>query len=129
MSGIPVSGSGPGNDRLSSEDHPHGNVSCSFCGKGQGDVAKLVAGPNVYICDECITLCNEIIAEEMAGEEKRLGAHEVHLKALAAIARQFAEASDKAVELPRPVGERARALAEGARALVEEIEAIASEKS
>ena len=37
---------------------------CSFCGKGQREVKKLIAGPNVYICDECISLCNDIIAEE-----------------------------------------------------------------
>ena len=39
-------------------------LSCSFCGKSQEVVKKLVAGPDVYICDECIELCNEIIAEE-----------------------------------------------------------------
>src|SRR5512136_581410 len=44
---------------------------CSFCGKSQKEVKKLIAGPTVYICDECIGLCNDIIAEEMAGEEKR----------------------------------------------------------
>ena len=37
---------------------------CSFCGKSQNEVRKLIAGPDVYICDECVTLCNEIIAEE-----------------------------------------------------------------
>ncbi len=37
---------------------------CSFCGKGQDEVKKLIAGPSVYICDECIELCNDIIAEE-----------------------------------------------------------------
>ena len=37
---------------------------CSFCGKGQKEVKKLIAGPNVYICDECIQLCNDIIAED-----------------------------------------------------------------
>ncbi|MCC5815096.1 MAG: ATP-dependent Clp protease ATP-binding subunit ClpX [Leptospira sp.] len=43
---------------------------CSFCGKAQDEVRRLVAGPGVYICDECISLCNEIIAEEpVAGEE------------------------------------------------------------
>jgi ATP-dependent Clp protease ATP-binding subunit ClpX len=42
---------------------------CSFCGKGQRDVKKLIAGPNVYICDECIQLCNDIIAEEVEKEE------------------------------------------------------------
>jgi ATP-dependent Clp protease ATP-binding subunit ClpX len=49
---------------MSRKDHHHGNLSCSFCGKGQREVRKLIAGPTVYICDECIKLCNEIIAEE-----------------------------------------------------------------
>ncbi len=40
------------------------NVACSFCGKSQKEVKKLIAGPTVYICDECIDLCNDIIAEE-----------------------------------------------------------------
>src|SRR5256714_11313814 len=39
---------------------------CSFCGKSQRQVKKLIAGPGVYICDECIDLCNEIIEEELA---------------------------------------------------------------
>lgn len=43
---------------------------CSFCGKSQDEVRKLIAGPTVYICDECIELCNEIIAEEYEKEEK-----------------------------------------------------------
>ena len=46
-----------------------GKLQCSFCGKGQDDVRKLIAGPTVYICDECIELCNDIIAEEL--EEER----------------------------------------------------------
>ncbi len=41
-----------------------GNLTCSFCGKGQREVKKLIAGPSVYICDECIDLCNDIIREE-----------------------------------------------------------------
>jgi ATP-dependent Clp protease ATP-binding subunit ClpX len=41
---------------------------CSFCGKSQREVKKLIAGPNVYICDECISLCNDIIAEEQQKE-------------------------------------------------------------
>lgn len=44
---------------------------CSFCGKSQKEVKKLIAGPTVYICDECIGLCNDIIAEEVEHEEKR----------------------------------------------------------
>lgn len=43
-----------------------GQLKCSFCGKTQDQVRKLVAGPGVYICDECIELCNEIIEEELA---------------------------------------------------------------
>ncbi len=42
-------------------------LKCSFCGKSQRQVKKLIAGPGVYICDECIDLCNEIIDEELAG--------------------------------------------------------------
>jgi ATP-dependent Clp protease ATP-binding subunit ClpX len=40
-------------------------LKCSFCGKGQDEVKKLIAGPTVYICDECVGLCNEIIDEEL----------------------------------------------------------------
>ena len=49
-----------------------GNLSlrCSFCSKNQGEVRKLIAGPNVYICDECIEICTDIIAEERDLEEK-----------------------------------------------------------
>jgi ATP-dependent Clp protease ATP-binding subunit ClpX len=52
-------------------EHQHGNLSCSFCGKSQREVRKLIAGPTVYICDECIRLCNDIIAEESEREESR----------------------------------------------------------
>jgi ATP-dependent Clp protease ATP-binding subunit ClpX len=47
------------------------NLSCSFCGKSQREVRKLIAGPTVYICDECIELCNDIIAEEYGQDEQR----------------------------------------------------------
>ncbi len=46
----------------------HSQLFCSFCGKSQEEVKKLVAGPSVYICDECIELCNDIIAEEQERE-------------------------------------------------------------
>lgn len=39
-------------------------LKCSFCGKSQEQVRKLIAGPNVYICDECVGLCTDIVAEE-----------------------------------------------------------------
>ena len=46
------------------DDHNDIDVICSFCGKSQDEVRKLIAGPNVYICDECIDLCNEIVSED-----------------------------------------------------------------
>jgi ATP-dependent Clp protease ATP-binding subunit ClpX len=51
-------------------------LKCNFCGKSQKQVKKLIAGPNVYICDECIELCNEIIEEELA-ESSELGLDEL----------------------------------------------------
>jgi ATP-dependent Clp protease ATP-binding subunit ClpX len=50
-------------------DDSNGNLCCSFCGKSQKEVKKLIAGPTVYICDECIALCNDIIAEEVEKDE------------------------------------------------------------
>lgn len=47
-----------------------GQLKCSFCGKSQEQVRKLVAGPGVYICDECIELCTEIVEEELGHEEE-----------------------------------------------------------
>ncbi|MDP7032608.1 MAG: ClpX C4-type zinc finger protein, partial [Gemmatimonadota bacterium] len=48
-------------------DTPHA-IKCSFCGRGQDEVTKLVSGPSVYICNECIKLCNDIIEEELGRE-------------------------------------------------------------
>ena len=45
------------------------SVRCSFCGKAQENVRKIVAGPGVYICDECINLCNSIIENEDLEDE------------------------------------------------------------
>ncbi len=50
--------------RFGEADH----LKCSFCGKGQRQVRKLIAGPGVYICDECVDLCNEILDEEFEGD-------------------------------------------------------------
>jgi len=49
---------------MAKDNETHDELLCSFCGKSQDEVKKLIAGPAVYICDECIQLCNEIIAEE-----------------------------------------------------------------
>jgi ATP-dependent Clp protease ATP-binding subunit ClpX len=51
-----------------------GSLTCSFCGKSQKEVKKLIAGPTVYICDECIGLCNDIIAEEIEKEDQSYSA-------------------------------------------------------
>jgi len=50
-------------------DDKGGSLTCSFCGKSQDEVKKLIAGPTVYICDECIELCNDIIDEEAKLED------------------------------------------------------------
>ncbi len=54
---------------MSRDDTQTGQLTCSFCGKAQDEVKKLIAGPAVYICDECIELCKDIIAEEAKLEE------------------------------------------------------------
>ncbi|HQT26308.1 MAG TPA: ClpX C4-type zinc finger protein, partial [Burkholderiales bacterium] len=45
---------------------------CSFCGKSQQEVRKLIAGPSVFVCDECIELCNDIIREETQEQASKL---------------------------------------------------------
>src|SRR6188472_1815366 len=55
------------------EKRDNQTLCCSFCGKSQKEVKKLIAGPTVYICDECIGLCNDIIAEEIEKESESFG--------------------------------------------------------
>ena len=55
---------------MSRKENSSGELVCSFCGKSQDEVKKLIAGPSVYICDECVSLCNEIIQEEYEQKEK-----------------------------------------------------------
>src|SRR5215208_1315773 len=59
---------------MPTEKRDGASLTCSFCGKAQKDVKKLIAGPTVYICDECIGLCNDIIAEEIEKEDQTYGA-------------------------------------------------------
>ncbi len=59
------------------KDDANDELLCSFCGKSQDEVKKLIAGPSVYICDECIQLCNEIIAEEYGEEGEKVGGEEL----------------------------------------------------
>ena len=48
-------------------------INCNFCGKSQKEVGRLIAGPNVYICDECVDLCSDIVHEENDIVPKRVG--------------------------------------------------------
>ncbi len=57
---------------MAKKEDPNDNLFCSFCGKNQKEVKKLIAGPAVYICDECIQLCGEIIEEETEKESSEL---------------------------------------------------------
>ncbi len=57
---------------MAKKDDPNDNLFCSFCGKNQKEVKKLIAGPAVYICDECIQLCSEIIEEDTEKEAGEL---------------------------------------------------------
>ncbi|MDH5613503.1 MAG: ATP-dependent Clp protease ATP-binding subunit ClpX, partial [Gammaproteobacteria bacterium] len=51
-------------DKTTSDDNDK-LLYCSFCGKSQHEVRKLIAGPSVFVCDECVELCNDIIREEV----------------------------------------------------------------
>ena len=53
-----------------SEENNTENLSCNFCGKSRDDVQKLIAGPGVYICDECVTISYEIIDKESIQDDK-----------------------------------------------------------
>ena len=54
------------------ENKDNNKLSCTFCGKGQEEVRKLIAGPSVYICDECVDLCNDILEEEVKAEDEEV---------------------------------------------------------
>ena len=62
---------------MSKNNNSGSDLFCSFCGKSQEEVKKLIAGPSVYICDECIQLCNEIIAEEYSSENDEDGSEQL----------------------------------------------------
>lgn len=94
-------------------------LTCSFCEKTQGEVWRLVAGEKAHICDECADLCFDIFSEETIGKlvtkqlrKGRVCAFDVRATTLAEKAQRFAFSCDRAVNLPRPVAEKARALAD-----------------
>lgn len=73
-----------------------GALYCSFCGKGQEEVRKLIAGPTAYICDECITLCNDIIAEELSETADRASGQTPSPSEIKAFLDQYVIGQDKA---------------------------------
>ncbi len=73
-----------------------GKLQCSFCGKNQDDVRKLIAGPTVYICDECIELCNDIIAEEWEQEKTRGGGGPPKPSEIKAVLDQYVVGQERA---------------------------------
>ena len=78
------------------------HLKCSFCGKSQDQVRKLIAGPGVYICDECIDLCNEILDEELVdGQGNPRHSHEPSRKATPA-ARKSSKPAPTLASIPRP---------------------------
>ncbi len=78
-------------------DDSNGNLCCSFCGKSQKEVKKLIAGPTVYICDECIALCNDIIAEEVEKDEPAGGSDPIPKPAeIKAILDEYVIGQDRA---------------------------------
>ncbi len=90
----------------------HGNLSCSFCGKRQQDVRKLIAGPNVCICDGCIALCGDIVAGDAPPEPSRPD------DVLVAAARPIG-ACDSDPRIPRSAVDAAIALEASLRAHLE----------
>ena len=88
---------------------------CSFCGKSQHEVRKLIAGPTVFICDECVELCNEILGEEL-GVTQRLSRAAVALEKAAAGEELFRDRHSEAVaELLAAARELRDALPKGER--------------
>ena len=81
-------------DNTGSSDKP---LYCSFCGKSQHETRKLIAGPSVYICDECIDLCNGIIRDEVQGEAPGTPSSELPIPSeIAAILDQYVIGQQKA---------------------------------
>ena len=100
------------NTEIPGSDAPEAEVelfACSFCGKSQKQVKKLIAGPGTYICDECVALCAEIISDESEGElkptdEQQAAAWSAMLKSKGAAARATEESLEKMVRQARAKG-------------------------
>jgi ATP-dependent Clp protease ATP-binding subunit ClpX len=78
------------------------HLKCSFCGKSQDQVRKLIAGPGVYICDECIDLCNEILDEELVDGQGHGARHAPEPSRSKAPAKKTAKPAPTLAEVPKP---------------------------
>lgn len=106
------------------------NLSCAFCGKSQREVEKLIAGPNVFICDECVGLCDQILAGELSREHGRATSPESARGILGSLVEQVARVAElllasatyEGSPLPEEMKQEIRRLVEASRALRSETE-------
>jgi hypothetical protein len=86
------------------------DLQCSFCSKGKDHVKKLIAGPGVYICDECIDLCNRIVDEEQGGGTAALrhpeGSDEEQLQRMVSLHRSREQVDNQVALAVRALRER-----------------------
>jgi len=75
------------------------DLRCSFCGKSQDEVKKLIAGPTVYICDECIELCNDIMVEEWGHDKENIFQHIPKPKEIKRILDEYVIGQDRAKKI------------------------------
>ena len=78
------------------------HLKCSFCGKSQDQVRKLIAGPGVYICDECIDLCNEILDEELVDSQGNRGQAADNSRKAAPAAKKSGKPAPTLASIPKP---------------------------
>jgi len=81
---------------MAKQEKPEVQLRCSFCGKGRDEVRKLIAGPTVYICDECVDLCNDIIAEDLEGKQETLSSKLPKPKEIMRILDQYVIGQERA---------------------------------
>ncbi len=79
------------------------HLKCSFCGKSQDQVRKLIAGPGVYICDECIDLCNEILDEELVDGQGTAGGRQAAEPKGKAPAKKTSKPAPTLAQIPKPM--------------------------
>jgi ATP-dependent Clp protease ATP-binding subunit ClpX len=84
---------------MARSEKSEGSLRCSFCGKSREEVRKLIAGPTVYICDECIDLCNDIIAEDWEEEKEQVSSKLPKPKEIKRILDQYVIGQERAKKI------------------------------